>query len=191
MKKFILASASPRRKELLTGMGIDFDIIVSEADESSVKKTLDPGLYVQELALLKASAAVKKAPKNSVIIGADTVVAIDGEILGKPANEEDAFKMLKRLSGRAHDVYTGYCVMTAKDANALCRSVRTSVVFYPLTDKEINDYILTGEPMDKAGAYGIQGLGKKLIERFDGSFNNVVGLPTDELMKTLKEMELI
>lgn len=185
MKKYILASASPRRKELLEKAGLVFKIVVPETDESSVSKELDPGLYVQELALLKAGAAAKKCGGNSVIIGADTVVTLDNGILGKPKDEADAFRMLRSLSGRTHEVYTGFCVMDKGAGTAECRSVMTKVTFRDLSDKEIYYYIATGEPMDKAGAYGIQGLGGKLVSSVEGDFDNVVGLPVKALMEVL------
>ncbi len=188
MNKFILASASPRRKELLSGMGIDFEVIVSEADESSVTKELEPELYVQELAMLKAAAVAREQKKNkhALIIGADTVVTLDGEILGKPKDEADAENMLKRLSGRTHEVYTGYCVIRVKDGFSVCAAVKTEVKFKEINDDKIRSYIATGEPMDKAGAYGIQGLGGLLIEKINGDYANVVGLPVSALADTLE-----
>ena len=165
MIDFILASGSPRRKELLELMGLEFKVIVSQADEDSVSKDLKPELYVQELALLKASATAKEVlrNKNAVIISADTIVTLDGQILGKPKDEDDAFNMLSKLSGREHEVYTGYCVMRISDGKAVCGKVRTKVKFKDLSDDKIRGYINSGEPMDKAGAYGIQGLGSLLI----------------------------
>ena len=180
MIDFILASGSPRRKELLELMGLEFKVIVSQADEDSVSKDLKPELYVQELALLKASATAKEVlrNKNAVIISADTIVTLDGQILGKPKDEDDAFNMLSKLSGREHEVYTGYCVMRISDGKAVCGKVRTKV---------IRGYINSGEPMDKAGAYGIQGLGSLLIEKIDGDYFNVVGLPISALADTLED----
>lgn len=186
MAKFILASASPRRKELLECMGLDFEIMVSDADESAVSRDISVGLYVQELALLKAGAVAKQANKNQLIIAADTVVTLDGAILGKPADAEDAYNMLKALSGREHEVYTGVCVMSAKNAATVCKSVCTAVKFKELTDEKIRAYIATGEPMDKAGAYGIQGLGGMLIEGIHGDYFNVVGLPVATLADILE-----
>lgn len=186
MEKFVLASASPRRKELLGIMGIKFDVMVSEADESSVSKELEPSLYVQELALLKAAATAKNTDKNSIVIGADTVVTLDGKILGKPVDKEDAFNMLKALSGRTHEVFTGYCVMRRKDCLSVCKAVKTEVVFKNLTDEKIRKYIDTLEPMDKAGAYGVQGLGGLLVEKINGDYQNVVGLPISALSDTLE-----
>ena len=187
MIDFILASGSPRRKELLELMGLEFKVIVSQADEDSVSKDLKPELYVQELALLKASATAKEVlrNKNAVIISADTIVTLDGQILGKP--KDDAFNMLSKLSGREHEVYTGYCVMRISDGKAVCGKVRTKVKFKDLSDDKIRGYINSGEPMDKAGAYGIQGLGSLLIEKIDGDYFNVVGLPISALADTLED----
>ena len=189
MIDFILASGSPRRKELLELMGLEFKVIVSQADEDSVSKDLKPELYVQELALLKASATAKEVlrNKNAVIISADTIVTLDGQILGKPKDEDDAFNMLSKLSGCEHEVYTGYCVMRISDGKAVCGKVRTKVKFKDLSDDKIRGYINSGEPMDKAGAYGIQGLGSLLIEKIDGDYFNVVGLPISALADTLED----
>ncbi|MDO5398078.1 MAG: Maf family protein [bacterium] len=187
--KFVLASGSPRRKELLSEIIPSFDIAVSEADEESVPKTLAPELYVEELALLKAAASSKTLDKKKsyIVIGADTVVTLDGEILGKPADESDAFNMLKRLSGRKHEVYTGYCVMRLEDGFTLSKAEKTEVFFKELDDERIRTYVKTGEPMDKAGAYGIQGLGKVLINKINGDYNNVVGLPVSALFDVLEK----
>lgn len=188
MAEFILASGSPRRKELLAAVGLEYMVLVPIADESSVPKDMSVDLYVQELALLKAAAVAKVAVtrQDAVIIAADTIVALDGEILGKPKDEEDAFKMLRSLSGRKHDVYTGYCLMRERDAFTVCKSVKTEVYFKELDDDLIKRYIATGEPMDKAGAYGIQGKGAILVEKIDGDYFNVVGLPISSLSDTLK-----
>lgn len=189
MKKIYLASASPRRAELLQTLGIDFTVCVSDADESSVEQSIPTGLYVQELALLKASASAKKLlhEKDALIIAADTIVCLDGEILGKPKDEADAHRMLSALSGRTHEVYTGICVMRVADGFTVCDNVCTRVTFLPLTEEKIDRYIRTGEPMDKAGAYGIQGLGATLIEKIDGDYFTVVGLPIASLAALLEK----
>lgn len=189
MSKIILASASPRRRELLGNMGLDFEIAVSDADEAAVSRDVPPYMYVQELALLKAAAAAKQFvnDRDAIIIGADTIVVSEGKILGKPRDDKDAFSMLRKLSGRVHQVYTGYCVMRISDAYTVCENVCTDVKFKELTDERINGYIATGEPMDKAGAYGIQGLGAMLIERINGDYFNVVGLPVSMLADTLEK----
>ena len=189
MTEFVLASASPRRKELLEKMGLQFSIVVSEADESTVSRDIPVNLYVQELALLKASATAKMLLRNkkALIIAADTIVTLDGEILGKPDGEDGAKKMLSSLSGRTHEVYTGYCVMRISDGKTVCNSVKTEVKFKTLTEQKIRLYIESGEPMDKAGAYGIQGFGSMLIEKISGDYFNVVGLPVSALADTLEK----
>ena len=187
MKKIILASNSPRRKEILENLNIKFDILSPDADESSVDKTLPPELYVENLASLKAFAAAKKTVLQKIIIGADTVVALDDKILLKPKDDDDAFNMLKSLSGRAHSVYTGICVVNSHTAKSCIAYEKTDVYFRNLDDDEILRYIQTGESADKAGAYGIQGLGSLFIEKIDGDYFNVVGLPVCKLAKILKD----
>lgn len=188
MKKLILASGSPRRKEILENIGLRFDVSVSDTDESVIKaERLPVSVYVQELALLKASAVQKSAPKDSLIISADTVVYSEGKILGKPKDYDDAFSMLKSLSGKCHSVFTGICVMRTKDAFSCCGAVETEVYFKELTDVQIERYVQTGEPMDKAGAYGIQGLGSLLVEKINGDYFNVVGLPVAKLSEILEK----
>lgn len=185
MKPIILASASPRRREILEREGIVFEVIASDADENINAPT--PELLVMELALLKASAVCKKMKKDALVIGADTVVCIDGCVLGKPSGRRDAKAMLSRLSGRAHQVYTGVCVMDAKCAYAVCRYSRTDVIFKRLQRKGIRRYVGTGEPLDKAGAYGIQGKGRRLVRCISGDYDNVVGLPAGLLKRILEE----
>lgn len=189
MEKIFLASASPRRAELLTALGIDFTVCAPEADENSIDQNIPTGLYVQELALLKASAAAQKLldETDALIIAADTVVCIEDEILGKPQDREDAKRMLNALSGRTHDVYTGFCVMRVSDGFTVCDHTCTHVKFLPLTDEKIDGYIRTGEPMDKAGAYGIQGFGATLVEKIDGDYFTVVGLPVAALTTLLEK----
>ncbi len=190
MKKFVLASASPRRKELLEQLGLRFDILVSNADESCVKND-SPELYVQELALLKATASYQMLQKNCYLISADTVVCLDGEILGKPKDRQDAERMLRSLSGNWHEVYTGFCIMRAKDGYTVCSHEKSRVKFFSLTDEIIADYLNTCEPYDKAGAYGIQGVGAVLVEKIEGDYNNIVGLPLAKLNQVfLKEFNL-
>jgi septum formation protein len=189
LAEFILASGSPRRKELLAAVGMDFDVVVSDADEDLLSKDTPVEIYVQELALLKAAATAKKVlkRKKALIIAADTIVTLDGKILGKPQDEDDAFNMLKSLSGRCHDVFTGYCVMRVSDGFTVCNRVKTEVTFKTLDDETIRRYIKTKEPMDKAGAYGIQGMGALLAEKINGDYFNVVGLPVSALADTLKD----
>ena len=188
MKKIILASGSPRRREILSGAGIDFDVYISGADESSVSPDgISTGMYVQELALLKAKDAAKAInERNHLIISADTVVVCDGEIMGKPKDREDAFNMLKKLSGRSHSVFTGVCVWRTTDAMSVCSSVETKVIFKELTDEKINSYINSGESDDKAGAYAVQGRGAALVKRVAGDYLNVVGLPLLKLFEILE-----
>ncbi|MEE0944377.1 MAG: Maf family protein [Clostridia bacterium] len=188
MEKIILASASPRRSEILKNIGLRFDIVVSDADESSISENCPAELYVQGLALLKAAAAAKKTEceKDGVVIAADTVVVLDGKILGKPKDREDAAEMLRMLSGREHSVITGICVLRLKDAFSVCESVVTKVKFKDLSPELIDLYVATNEPLDKAGAYGIQGKGAILAERIDGDYFNVVGLPVSRLCEILQ-----
>ena len=189
MSEIILASASPRRRELMANMGLDFRVVVSEADEESVDSSVPPGIYVQELALLKAAAVAKTVidNKDAVIISADTIVVKDGKILGKPQDKEDAKRMLRLLSGSSHNVYTGFCVMRLSDAFTVCKDVSTEVVFRELDDEKIDRYIRTDECMDKAGSYGIQGLGAMLVSHIVGDYFNVVGLPVSELADVLEK----
>lgn len=171
----VLASQSPRRKELLLQMGIeDFEIIPAVGEEAA-DPSLPPEQYVQQLALQKAKEVASRVSPNDVVIGADTIVVLDGKILGKPQNTASAFKMLSALSSRRHTVYTGLAVL--KGERQLLSYESTSVRFCNLTEREILDYIATGEPMDKAGAYGIQGRGALLVDSIQGDFYNVVGLP--------------
>lgn len=188
MNEIILASASPRRRELLRNMGLDFSIIVSDADEDSVDAGVPPEIYVQELALLKATATAKRVldRKDALIISADTIVVYDNKVLGKPKDEAQAKAMLKMLSGKIHQVYTGFCVLRMKDAMTVCKSVCTHVRFKNLTDEKISGYVATKECMDKAGAYGIQGYGAMLVDAIQGDYFNVVGLPVSELADILE-----
>lgn len=189
MKKIILASASPRRREILTNLGLNFEVLVSDADESKIDKNSIPvEIYVQELALLKAMAVAQKLKNRSaVIISADTVVYLDGEVLGKPKTEADAFEMLSKLSGKSHSVFSGLCVMDAKTLKSVCTREETKVFFKELTAEKIQDYIKTSEPMDKAGAYAVQGLGALFTEKVEGDFFNVIGLPVKRLAEILEE----
>ena len=177
--KYVLASASPRRKELLTLAGIEYEVVVSQCEEI-LPDGITPDKAVEELARQKAEDVFSRNP-DCMIIAADTVVALGNTILGKPKDEADAFHMLSSLSGRRHTVFTGVCIRT-KDKTDIFH-VATDVEFYPLSDKEIKDYIATGEPMDKAGAYGIQGKGFVLVKGIHGDYFNVVGLPLAETVR--------
>lgn len=188
MKNIILASASPRRREILENIGLGFKVAICDADESRVDKSIPVNLYVQELALLKATVACKlDVGDDALIISADTVVFSDGEIIGKPKDADDAKRILKSLSGKTHSVFTGICVTRKRDMKSVCKCVETRVVFNTLSDSLIDAYVATGEPMDKAGAYGIQGKGCVLVEKIDGDYLNVVGLPASKLCEVLKE----
>ena len=184
MKNIILASGSPRRKELLSLAGISFTVKTADADET-VSVNLSPEETVLTLSKRKAL-AVAELEKDSVVIGADTVVAFDGKILGKPKTPYDAFKMLSSLSGRSHNVFTGVCIVDGEKEISFYE--KTEVTFYDLTDDEINAYIATGDCFDKAGAYGIQSKGCTLVKKINGDYFNVVGLPIAETVKKLKEL---
>ena len=188
MRKIILASASPRRRELLEQGGIPFTVIPSQAEEKIT--TEQPGQAVEELSYLKCSDIYEKSLGDVLVIGADTVVASEGKILGKPSSQKDAVKMLQSLQGREHEVYTGVTIM-AREGNENRKKTfheKTKLVFYPMSDEEIRSYVNTGEPMDKAGAYGIQGKSAVFIKEISGDYNNVVGLPLARLYKELKNM---
>ena len=177
----ILASQSPRRKELLRLLVPDFLVEVSQADEAA-DWSMGPRQAVEELALRKARAVAARHPRDTVI-GADTVVVLDGRVLGKPADPEDAARMLRALSGRRHQVCTGAAVVSPAGERSLV-SV-TQVEMYPLSPEEIRWYVATGEPMDKAGAYGIQGKGCRLVRGIQGDYFTVVGLPVAALARML------
>lgn len=192
--KFILASASPRRKELLEQIGMEFEIRVSEAEE--VTDATEPAEYVMALSELKAVDVAGKIPvmydarginQDFVVIGSDTVVAAEGEILGKPKDREDARRMITMLSGKTHQVYTGVTLMIFKDERMTQKTFyeKTDVTFYEMTEKQIEDYIHTSEPYDKAGAYAIQGLCSAYIQGICGDYASVVGLPVARICHEL------
>jgi len=187
-KRIILASASPRRRELLKHLGLAFEVIPSEVEEE-VKDGEEPLDHVLRLARLKAQ-EIARDQDGAVIIGADTIVVLGGEILGKPHNEEEAFKMLSQLSGRVHRVFTGFCVLSS-DGSEYSEAVESKVRFKHLTPEEIRGYIKTGEPMDKAGAYAVQERGSYMIKEIQGSYTNVVGLPLCELVEVLARIGAI
>lgn len=184
----ILASSSPRRKYLLKQAGLDFTVIPSNFDENSVSLTT-PETYVKVLAEAKAT-DVSKAFPQSWVIGADTIVVIDGKILGKPDSKDHARTMLKRLSGNTHQVYTGYCICCRRKERSFSNTVKTDVLFKKLSDNEIEWYINTPEPFDKAGAYAIQGLGTFIVRSIKGSYTNVVGLPVCEVIEFLIQEDI-
>jgi len=179
----ILASKSARRRYLLKQAGLSFSVIPSDFDENSVPVT-NPDHYVKVLAESKTMDISDKYPE-SWIIGADTVVVIGGQILGKPVSRSDARKMLKSLSGQTHIVLTGYCICCKAKNRFFSETIKTQVLFKNLTDEEVEWYIHTKEPFDKAGAYAIQGLGTFLVKSINGSYTNVVGLPVCEVLEIL------
>ena len=185
----ILASQSPRRRYLLEQAGIAVTVIPSDFDEASIAPT-DPAQYVRILAREKAGSVAEYHPDRWVI-GADTIVTINGAILGKPADARQAREMLQRLSGHTHFVYTGYAIVCKNKMAGYAETVKTSVQFKKLSDAEIDWYIQTGEPFDKAGAYAIQGIGTFLIRRINGSYTNVVGLPVCEVVTKLLELGVV
>ena len=232
-KKIILASASPRRRELLTQIGLDFEVVVSETEEKIT--STEPAKVVEELSAQKAEAVWEKlasmtasqgsvtnaerldegsgvsrtdegsevcAPEEksgetimaeAIVLGADTVVASDGKILGKPKNTEDAARMLTMLQGRGHEVYTGVTILHEENGEkrALTFHEKTTVHFYPMTDAQIREYVATGDPMDKAGAYGIQGFCARYIRGIEGDYNNVVGLPAGRVYQELYGLQTV
>ena len=183
--RLILASASPRRAELLRAAGFDFIVRRAEVDES-VRTGESPRGYVLRLALDKSQAVRRDA--GDVVLAADTTVVVDDEILGKPVDEADAVRMLRRLAGRSHLVLTGVCVLSGDAVES--RVVTTEVEFLPMSEDEIAWYVATGEPMDKAGGYGIQGRCSRFVSRVAGSYTNVVGLPVAVVYDVLKQLNV-
>lgn len=181
----ILASGSPRRKELMAAVGVFFEVIVSDVDETE-HPLESPENMVKRLALAKARAVADKN-KGRFVLAADTTVALDNRVLGKPTSTDDAKRMLSALSGKQHDVFTAFCVVTP-DGTAQVESVRTRVGFRTLTNADIARYVATGEPMDKAGGYGIQGRGAACVSDVNGSYTNVVGLPTQQVLDLLTRL---
>ena len=223
-KKIILASASPRRRELLTQIGLPFEVVVSEAEEKIT--STEPARVVEELSAQKAEAVWEKlnfditepvrnddagepenwsgettgsrresgtVTKDEIVLGADTVVACDGKILGKPKDTEDAARMLTMLQGRAHEVYTGVTILYGENGEkkALTFHEKTTVHFCPMTEAQIREYVAAGDPMDKAGSYGIQGFCARYIRGIEGDYNNVVGLPAGRVYQELHKLGLV
>ena len=178
----VLASASPRRKQLLRQIRIPFRTITSRANEDLLSR--DPFMNARLLAKAKADAVIEKC-EDRWILSADTIVVLGREVLGKPANEDQAFSMLGQLSGREHRVITGFYLVPPDSKNFHSEAVMTRVTFKALTEREILGYITTGEPFGKAGSYGIQGIGAFLVKRISGSYTNVVGLPLCALVNAL------
>lgn len=186
MRELVLASASPRRRQLLEQIGISYRVLPSQVEERVT--SFVPSDVVEELSAEKCADVLERVPSETVVLGADTVVAFEGKILGKPANEWEAFRMLKMLQGRTHQVYTGVTLMEKRAEETIRETfyVCTDVTFYPVDDQELREYIATGEPMDKAGAYGIQGRFAAYVRGIHGDYNNVVGLPAAEVYHRLK-----
>lgn len=183
--KIVLASTSPRRFWLLEGLGLKINIIRSKVKESKFD-IRNPEKLAKTLALAKAQGATRKVGKG-IVIGADTIVVLRGKVLGKPEDEREAKAMLRKLSGRTHEVMTGLAVVDASTGKKTIDCVRTKVKFRKLTEEEISSYVATGEPLDKAGAYGIQGRAGVFVEKIDGCYCNVVGLPLARLAEILKD----
>jgi septum formation protein len=184
-KPIILASASPRRKALMDLIGLEFTV-----DTGSYEETMDIDLPPSKLAKflsLKKAEAVMSRHKNAVIVAADTFIVFHGELMGKPRDAEEARKMLRKLSGKTHSVITGYTIIDTEHRKELSRAVETKVTFRRITGKEIDAYVRSKEPLDKAGAYAIQGLGAVFVRRIEGDYFNVIGLPLNSLVESLKE----
>jgi septum formation protein len=184
MKKLILASGSPRRKRLLENAGLVFTIVVSNFDEEAITYK-DPTEMVRKLSLEKAKIIAKMFP-DAIILGADTTVVINEEIIGKPKNIEDAYRILNLLNDRKHEVITGFTIISGE--KIITEHIISQVIFRKLTQKEIDEYVKSGEPMDKAGGYGIQDGAGKFIEKVIGDYDNVVGLPVSSVMKVLNQI---
>jgi septum formation protein len=185
--RLILASSSPRRRELLRHAGFDFDV-----QESNIIEKIQPGEppeeFARRAALEKAVQVAASSPQGSLVLGADTVVVIDGETLGKPSDLHDAARMLRLLSGRTHQVHTGICLVRAPDRIAALKHATTLVTFRQLDEEEIRDYLKSGEPMGKAGAYAVQGLASRFVTHISGCYFNVVGLPVALVYETLERL---
>jgi len=189
LEKLLLASQSPRRKELLEQTGIELEIVPSDIDEEDIS-IKNPVEYVKTLSFMKAEKVAAAYP-DSWILGADTIVVVRDQILGKPESEHHAREMLRLLSDREHLVFTGFCIMNKHKRAVIKTTVKTRVWFKSLSDQEIKWYISTREPFDKAGGYGIQGLGAFLVKKISGSYSNVVGLPVCEVVETLMKLKII
>lgn len=187
----ILASASPRRREILTMLSVDYTVESSDVDETIEVK--EPGEMVSELAKRKANAVLLSHPEDCVVIGSDTIVWKDDAVLGKPADREEAVRMLQNLSGDINTVYTGVCIMIRRDGQVIEDAFyeAADVCFAPMSEEEIRWYVGTGEPMDKAGAYAVQGLGGRFIREIRGDFYTVMGLPMCRLYEKLCELHVL
>ena len=186
--KVILASGSPRRRELMAGLGVNYEVRILPDVDESYPDTLQGEEIPLYIAKEKADAYIPMMQPDELIITADTIVWLDGEVLGKPRDREDALQMLRTMSGRTHEVFTGVALL--QGARCLTRFARTEVFFRELAPEEITAYVATGEPMDKAGAYGIQGRAGLFAERLEGDYCNVVGLPLYLTGQMLKELDV-
>lgn len=182
--RIVLASQSPRRREILENIGLKFDVVESGADEEIVPSS-SPDEIVKQLAYRKAGKVSQGLKDKALVIGADTIVVLGSKIMGKPKDNDQAFKMLTSLSGVWHNVYTGICVIDTSSGNCMTDYEVTAVKIRKLSSEDIKTYIESGEPMDKAGSYAIQGVGSLLVERIDGCYYNVVGLPVFRLSNML------
>ena len=188
-KNLILASASPRRQEFLKTLGIKFQAIGADVDET-VHAGESPNDFLKRIAFEKAE-VVAQNHHDSWILAADTIIVFKNNILGKPTNDHNALMVLKNLAGNTHEVWTGFCICQKKTATCISRLVRTEVTFTSLTDETCRAYVASGEPLDKAGSYAIQGIGGFMVEKIKGSYSNVVGLPLAEVTQELQKLGII
>jgi septum formation protein len=188
-RSLVLASASPRRADLLRGLGIAFIVLPAELDETRLDDE-DPGAMTERLAQAKAAAALRP-PAPSLVLAADTVVVVDGAVLGKPADRADAVRMLARLAGRTHEVITAIALRAVPEETVAVERALSRVTFAPMTEQEIRWYAGTGEGADKAGAYALQGIGALFVTAIEGSYTNVIGLPLDRLYPHLRRWGII
>ena len=188
MRQIILASSSPRRRELLEKAGVHFQVMPSQEEEHIEKK--EPAQIVENLSWQKAASVASKTGQDVIVIGSDTLVAYEGRVLGKPRDAEEAVETLKLLQGNTHQVYTGVTVIVRDKEEEITKtfSRRTDVTFYPVDEKDIRDYVATGDPMDKAGSYDIRGDFSVYIKEIYGDYNNVVGLPVSMLFWEMKQL---
>ncbi len=189
MRKLVLASASPRRRELLEACGLKFEIHASDAEESRLAGE-SPRQMAERLARLKAEVVAQKFPE-AFVIGCDTDVCVDDQILGKPVSVEDAVRLLGLIQGRTHSVWGAFAILNQQANISVVFADETRVTISPMSDKDIREYVATGEPMDKAGAYAAQGIGAQFIERVEGSYTNVVGLNVASFMQAARKLQII